>query len=368
MCLYGRVMRNKRYTPTIKNGGVIPEVKYSEDLMITTKCGVCIECRKQWMRDWRIRLTNEWETGGQETYFGTMTLSEGAMEELIKQAKIDDPNKVAIIAIRKWRERVRKATGKSPRYWAVTELGGRKTQRLHIHMLIFGGSIDVCESKWAYGNTWVEKIRGQGAITYVSKYLLKEDPEHKTYKPRVLCSQGIGRESIERHRDKWRKEKKIRIDGKELPIPDYYKRKIWSDEERIDMRYEGERSEIYVMGTKYPIDTEEEQINAIRAIASAREESKRLGFGDPTMERMKWKCRNSNVERPKESERKITCKSQFGREVTIRDSENELWQETWRSIINSTKTGEQTWMITKIKRKNYEYESNNWWSKVGEWE
>ena len=53
---------------------------------------------------------------------------------------------------------------------------------------------------WKYGWTWKGQRRNEQLINYVNnktvnyivKYVTKVDPEHKHYKPIILCSKGIG--------------------------------------------------------------------------------------------------------------------------------------------------------------------------------
>ena len=59
MCLYTKYILNKKYMYTKKNQGNVPECKDERLRYVPTKCGRCIECRKEKARNWRIRLTEE---------------------------------------------------------------------------------------------------------------------------------------------------------------------------------------------------------------------------------------------------------------------------------------------------------------------
>ena len=44
MCLYPRLMKNKRYMPNKKNGGIVPQLEDIRKEIIEVPCGVCLEC------------------------------------------------------------------------------------------------------------------------------------------------------------------------------------------------------------------------------------------------------------------------------------------------------------------------------------
>lgn len=47
MCLYPKLIKNKRYTINIKNKGIIPECIDERMLFVPIGCGKCIECMKK---------------------------------------------------------------------------------------------------------------------------------------------------------------------------------------------------------------------------------------------------------------------------------------------------------------------------------
>lgn len=112
MCLYPKLIKNKRYTVTKKNGGVIPPVFDERTLYVPIGCGKCIECMKQKKRNWQVRLLEEIKhdrTGK----FVTLTFSEEALESLNKDVEIKNmdsiiENEIATLAVRRFLERWRK--------------------------------------------------------------------------------------------------------------------------------------------------------------------------------------------------------------------------------------------------------------------
>ena len=59
MCLYPRLIQNKKYIANKKNGGIIPAVSDKRVLAVPIGCGKCMECLKQKGREWQVRLMEE---------------------------------------------------------------------------------------------------------------------------------------------------------------------------------------------------------------------------------------------------------------------------------------------------------------------
>ena len=59
MCLNPSYIKNRKYLPNKKNGGVVPPVSDMRVLYVPVGCGVCIECKKQKSRQWQIRLKED---------------------------------------------------------------------------------------------------------------------------------------------------------------------------------------------------------------------------------------------------------------------------------------------------------------------
>ena len=59
MCLYPTFVKNPKNKPNKKNKGKPPVCWDRRLYYIPTKCGCCIECRKEKQREWRVRLDEE---------------------------------------------------------------------------------------------------------------------------------------------------------------------------------------------------------------------------------------------------------------------------------------------------------------------
>ena len=62
MCLYPRIIKNRKYLSNKKNKGQIPEIKDNRTEYVPIGCGRCIECMRQKSRQWKIRLFEEIRT------------------------------------------------------------------------------------------------------------------------------------------------------------------------------------------------------------------------------------------------------------------------------------------------------------------
>ena len=81
MCLYPRLIKNRKYTVTKKNGGVVPQVTDERALMVPVGCGKCMECKKQKANTWRTRLLEEIRTD-KTGKFVTLSFSDKSLKEL----------------------------------------------------------------------------------------------------------------------------------------------------------------------------------------------------------------------------------------------------------------------------------------------
>ena len=116
-------------------------------------------------------------------------------------------NNIATLGVRLFLERVRKHTGKSIQHWLVTELGHEGTENIHLHGVLWTKlSMEEIEKHWQYGfiskgklNIYTGKYENyvnEKTINYIVKYITKTDLQHKYYKSKVLCSDGIGKKYI----------------------------------------------------------------------------------------------------------------------------------------------------------------------------
>lgn len=221
------------------------------DYKIVVPCGHCLTCRQKRARSWHYRLYREAlgtpthhftasDKNGKKTrynnsprvLFCTFTFND---KHLPKVPTNKEERDILAPYIRKWRDSWRKKFGTSPRYFAISDIGGEEG-RLHLHLLIFNptwkdgrrinisdiyshnrnGNLKLPPSRqclWRYGFcTYCSWIRGIEAIHYVSGYLTLENAMRQAEKgskvlkhgkplcrealihyASVFCSMGIGR-------------------------------------------------------------------------------------------------------------------------------------------------------------------------------
>lgn len=252
MCLFPRLIPNKKYKPNKKNGGQVPPMKDPRVGLVAVGCGVCMECMKKKANEWRIRLAEEVRenTNGK---FITLTFSNEKYTEYAKRFTEEGyelDNKIAKAAVREFLERWRKKHKKSVRHWLITELGHGSTEHLHLHGIIWADDVNEIEKKWQNGWVWKGKMHRGRLINYVSertanyivKYVTKIDQQHKEYKPIILCSPGIGsgymktkNSQLNKFNEYETKETYTTRQGMKVALPIYYRNKLYSEDEREEL-------------------------------------------------------------------------------------------------------------------------------------
>lgn len=297
MCLYPKLILNRKYLPNKKNQGHIQQIKDERTRYVPVGCGKCMECMRKKARGWQVRLHEEIRNV-RNGRFVTLSFSDESLIELEndldkKPEGYELDNKIATLAIRRYLERWRKKYGTSQKHWLVTELGQEKTERIHIHGLIFTDQPkEIIEKIWQYGNVWIGEYVNERTINYIVKYIYKSDPKHKYYIPIILCSKGIGNNYLNRndsrknqYAEKNTNELYTTRSGIKLPMPIYYRNKIYNDDEK-------EQLWINLLDTntryinKIKIDVSENEQDYFNVLQEQRKINKRLGYGDDEID---WK-------------------------------------------------------------------------------
>jgi len=309
MCLYPKLIKNRKYISNKKNGGNIPPVTDERVLIVPVGCQKCIECKKQKARNWQVRLQEEIRHDNKGK-FVTLTFSNESIKELTKEINgitgYNLDNEIATLATRRFLERWRKKYKKSVKHWLVTELGGNGTENIHMHGIIWTNENAKTINKiWKYGYTWVgDKNNGgyvnEKTINYVVKYVNKTDEKHKEYNSKILTSAGIGRNYTQRpdaEKNKYNetetKETYTTKQGIKLPLPIYYRNQIYTEEEKEKLWLKKLDEEVrYVCGEKIDISKGEEDY--YKVLEYHRKRNKKLGYGDDSKN---WELKRYENER-----------------------------------------------------------------------
>lgn len=264
MCLYPKLIRNRKYTSTKKNGGIIPTVTDNRVLYVTAACGKCYECRKQKARAWTVRICEELRHNP-NAGFVTLTISDESFKKIEDKYGTTE-NETVKKMVRLFLERIRKEKKTSRKHWFITEKGHNNTERIHLHGIIWGTDTDeICKKYWKYGHVFIGTHVNEQTANYIVKYMYKVDLDHKDYQAIVLCSPGIGEAYITREdakRNKYRGEQtketyRLR-NGTILNLPNYYRNKIYTEEEREALFINKiDKGIVWVCGQKIDINDEE---------------------------------------------------------------------------------------------------------------
>lgn len=311
MCLYPKLIKNRKYTVTKKNGGNIPPVTDERVKFVPIGCQNCIECRKAKAREWQIRLLEDLKEH-KNGKFITLTFSDTAIKELteaVKKDKISEgydlDNDIATIGVRRFMERWRKEHKKSVRHWLITELGHNGTENIHIHGIIWTNeSKEHIENHWKYGHVWMGTWVNEQTVNYIIKYVHKQDEIHTGYKSKILTSAGIGGNYTKNKYGDWNRNKYKKSEtnetyktrtGHKVGLPIYWRNKIYSEEEREKLWIEKlDKEERWILGTKIDVSQGEEIY--LKALKEAQRKNDRLGYGsdkkDWTQEQYEKERRN----------------------------------------------------------------------------
>jgi len=301
MCLYPKLIKNKKYVANKKNGGDVPQATDQRVLYVPAGCGKCMECRKQKAREWQVRLSEEIRNNELPAYFVTFTYSE---EELQKLDNEIDPklsgynrdNEIARLSVRRFTERWRKKHKRTIRHWLVTELGTSRTERLHIHGILWSKNKEDIAPIWKYGGIWFGDYVNEKTINYIIKYLNKSDKIHKEYKSKMFVSQGIGRGYLKRtdknnniYKENEKTDETYRTrKGIKLALPIYYRNKIYTEDQREKLWIKKLDKKVrWVDGEK--VDVSKDDKEYFELLKEKRIKNKRLGYGDDSIN---WELKN----------------------------------------------------------------------------
>ncbi len=309
MCLYPKVIRNRKYMANKKNGGNIPHCSDERIKWVSVGCGKCMECRKQKSRGWQVRLLEDMKVN-KNGKFVTYTFSERELQKIDnkidKRVKgYDRDNAICTYAVRHYTERWRKKYKKTLRHWLVTELGSTNTERIHMHGIVWTNEVKDIEKIWKYGKVYIGEYCSEKTVNYIVKYVNKVDEKHKEYTSKIYTSKGIGKDYINREDSRRNKYKKGETKetyktrhGTELALPIYYRNKIYSEEEKEKLWIEKlDQEKRYVCGVE--IDVSKGLEEYYKVLKRKREANKRLGYGDDSInwEQKKYEQEVRNLKR-----------------------------------------------------------------------
>lgn len=218
---------------------------------MTVPCGRCIGCRLDRSRDWATRLHHEASLHPHNSFL-TLTFSDDQLPNSFSVSTEDT---------QKFMKRLRKKVGKV-RYFACGEYGAAPNYRPHYHLLVFGYDFpdkylwrksptghllyrsEMLEKLWPFGHSEIGSVTYESA-GYVARYLTKKisgpiAQEHYSrvhpmtgevvqVKPEFICMStkpGIGAHWYEQFAGDAFPSDFLIINGKKVPVPRYYCKKL----------------------------------------------------------------------------------------------------------------------------------------------
>lgn len=225
-CEYPKTIVNRRYS---KYGNENQRLFRSyPDYYINVPCGRCVLCKSRIAKEWKVRLSYECETTRTHLHQGKQVPRVVFLTFTISDQYYTDDDNFFVPWFVKFRDSWRKAYGKSPRYWCITDRGSQ-FGRLHLHMLLFDPrkydrkrkeytediSINELKTKhgfwWHYGFVDAQWVKSMAVSNYVVNYITganmyNEEPvkhgkpiceKALSYKPKIFVSKGLGANRVD---------------------------------------------------------------------------------------------------------------------------------------------------------------------------
>lgn len=295
MCLYPTYLPNPKYKPNKKNGGIIPHCPDERLKLIQADCRNCRECMNSQASEYNIKLKEELRHNKTKAHFITGTFSPEALAKLSKRKELqalegyNRENELVKIAIRLFTDRYKKKYKHRPRHWLITELGHGATEHIHFHGILWSNEPKAeIEKLWGYGFMDFGKYVSEQSVNYITKYVTKQDFQHKCYKPKVMTSKNIGAGYLERsdaQRNKFNPNGETNTtytdrSGRKRSLPLSWRNKLYTDREKELIRIEKEnKNERWVWGERVDISTEKGVKEYEKLQQWYRMKNARLGYG-----------------------------------------------------------------------------------------
>lgn len=234
--------------------------KYGKEAYIEVPCGKCEACIDRKSNEWASRIYHEWLSSPTSAFL-TLTYAEenltykemsfelGSYIEKLNVPQLEKTD------VQKFMKRLRRVLGNGVRFFIGGEYG-ETDGRPHYHLALFHFDVryndiiyDIVKEVWKLGNVTYGDMNIQ-RVMYVAKYIysssmVDDDTVKNFQKPFILSSRrpGIGyqyfldRENRKYHNDTL--DTSIPIDdGKKMPMPRYYRDKIFTKESKEILYHE----------------------------------------------------------------------------------------------------------------------------------
>lgn len=260
-------------TPT---GQIVHNVHMSKGPSFMHKCGRCVGCKIAKSKEWAIRCVHEAQIYEEEDLGNSYLTLTYNQDHLPQDASLDkgiydpDKNTYGPNHFQKFIRSLRKKTGQKMRYYMCGEYGG-KTQRPHYHAILFGYEFpdkkhwytskqgykvwrsDLLEETWTKGNSEIGTVTFKSAA-YVARYIMKKQTNKEAKGTLAIVDSqtgeitgqrlaeytnmslkpGIGTRFYEKYKGDIFPQDIINHNGKNYPVPDYYRSLLEKDDPELN--------------------------------------------------------------------------------------------------------------------------------------
>ena len=206
-------------------------------------CGSCYACKSNRIQGWIFRLEQELKVST-TAYFITLTYATEKVpitqNGLLTIQKRD---------LQLFFKKLRKDNVESIKYFACGEYGS-KTIRPHYHIILFNAKQQTIQENWVHGHVHYGDVNST-SIAYTLKYIFKDKANFRLNdlddrSPEFqLQSKGLGKnfltDNLKSWYNQWWQPGVNEVppyyapgkDGKKIPLPRYYKEKLFTKEQRL---------------------------------------------------------------------------------------------------------------------------------------
>lgn len=209
-------------------------------------CGKCHICRQNKANEWIFRIEQQTKESF-SAHFVTLTYHDQNIP--VTKCYDEEGNELYLGTLNgdhltEFTRELRRDLPIGLKYYIAGEYGGR-TLRPHYHAIILNASEADIANKWKHGHCHFGTVEAK-SITYTVKYTMKThfDGKYKfsidtRKKECARMSKGMGKNYINDKTVKWHKDDLLNrayvtlSNGFKIPMPRYYKEKIYTQEEQI---------------------------------------------------------------------------------------------------------------------------------------
>lgn len=235
-------MASCKFPFLVKNPSVM--AGFSDYAQIPVPCGKCYDCKMTIVSQWAFRIQQE-EKYSNTSKFVTLTYKDAPITKNKFMTLVKSDLQKFFKRLRFYHKKFKIDLGQI-KYFAVGEYGSLRG-RPHYHIILLNSTDEMIEKAWPNAIVHIGNVTGR-SIAYTLKYIMKKSviPIHKRddrLKEFRLMSKKLGSQYLKEDTVSFYKNSKktyITMEDKyKIPLPRYYKNKIFNEEElkKINLDY-----------------------------------------------------------------------------------------------------------------------------------